>query len=82
MVTVAYDPHFEKTIRKIKDVQLKDRVKQQILKIIDNPDVGKPMRYTRRQTREVYIPPFRLSYFYDREQDTVVFLALYHKDEQ
>lgn len=82
MVTVAYDPHFEKTIRKIKDVQLKDRVKQQILKIIDNPDVGKPMRYTRRQTREVYIPPFRLSYFYDREQDSVVFLALYHKDVQ
>ena len=82
MVAVAYDPHFEKTIRKIKDVQLKDRVKQQILKIIDNPDVGKPMRYTRRQTREVYIPPFRLSYFYDREQDSVVFLALYHKDEQ
>jgi mRNA-degrading endonuclease RelE of RelBE toxin-antitoxin system len=82
MVTVAYDPHFEKTLRKIKDVQLKDRVKQQILKIIGDPAVGKPMRYCRKQTREVYIPPFRLSYFYDRDADTIVFLALYHKDEQ
>ena len=44
MVTVAYDPHFEKTIRKIKDAQLKDRVKQQMLKIIGDPAVGKPMR--------------------------------------
>jgi mRNA-degrading endonuclease RelE of RelBE toxin-antitoxin system len=82
MVTIAYHPHFEKIIRKIKDAQLKERVKHQILKIIDDPDIGKPMRYARKDTREVYIPPFRLSYFYDREQDTIIFLALYHKDEQ
>jgi mRNA-degrading endonuclease RelE of RelBE toxin-antitoxin system len=82
MVTVAYHPHFEKTIRKIRDSQLKDRVKQQVLRIIGNPLVGKPMRYCRKQTREVYIPPFRLSYMYDSSRDTLVFLALYHKDEQ
>lgn len=82
MVTVAYHPHFEKTVRKIREAQLKERVKQHILKIISDPDVGKPMRYARKETREVYISPFRLSYLYDREQDTMVFLALYHKDEQ
>jgi len=82
MVTVAYHPHFEKTIRKIRDAPLKERVKQHILKIISDPAVGKPMRYARKDTREVYIPPLRLSYFYDREHDTIVFLALYHKDEQ
>ncbi len=82
MVTVAYDPHFEKTIRKINDVRLKEHVKQQIRKIINDPSVGKPMRYSRKQTREVYIPPFRLSYWYDRKNDTLVFLALYHKDQQ
>jgi len=60
MVTVAYHPHFEKTIRKIKDAGLKGRLKQQILRIIENPDVGKPMRYARKETREVYIPLFRL----------------------
>jgi mRNA-degrading endonuclease RelE of RelBE toxin-antitoxin system len=82
MVTVAWDPHFEKTIRKIKDAGQKERVKQQIIRIIDDPTIGKPMRYTRKQTREVYVPPFRLAYWFDPRQDTLVFLALYHKDEQ
>lgn len=82
MVTVAYHPHFEKTVRKIKDAGLKERVKQQILRIIEDPSVGKPMRYYRRQTREVYIPPFRLSYCHDLRDDTIIFLALYHKDNQ
>lgn len=82
MVTVAYHPHFEKTIRKISDARLKDQVKQQIRKIINDPSVGKPMRYCRKQTREVYIPPFRLSYWFDRRKDILVFPALSHKDEQ
>jgi len=82
MVTVLYHPHFEKIIRKINDGELKERVKQQIVKIINNPSVGKPMRYCRKQTREVYIPPFRLSYWYDKRRDILVFLALYHKDQQ
>jgi mRNA-degrading endonuclease RelE of RelBE toxin-antitoxin system len=82
MVTVAWDPHFEKTIRKIKDAGQKERVKQQIIRIIDDPTIGKPMRYTRKQTREVYVPPFRLSYWFDPRKDMLVFLALYHKDEQ
>ena len=69
MVTVAYGASFERTIRKI-------------LKIIDDPKIGKPMRYGRKQTREVYIPPFRLSYCYDERNDLLIFLDLYHKDEQ
>ena len=82
MVTVAYHTDFEKTIRKIKDISLKERVKQQVLKVIHDPSVGKPMRYSRKQTREVYVLPFRLSYWFDKRKDTLVFLALYHKDEQ
>jgi mRNA-degrading endonuclease RelE of RelBE toxin-antitoxin system len=82
MVTVAYGPQFEKTIKKIRNHALKDRIKARIIKIIQNPLIGKPMRYCRKHTREVYIPPFRLSYLYDKRQDTLVFLSLYHKDEQ
>ena len=82
MVTVAYGPHFEKTIRKIRDHELKERVKTQIVKIVNNPSIGKPLRYSRKQTREVYIPPFRLSYRYNKRNDTLIFLSLYHKDEQ
>lgn len=82
MVTVAFDPHFERSVRRIKDINLKERVKKQIRKIVRHPEVGKPMRYTRKNTREVYIPPFRLSYLYLKKQDKIIFLELYHKDKQ
>lgn len=82
MVTVAYSHTFEKTVRKIRDHRLKERLKSRIQKIVKDPHIGKPMRYSRKQTREVYFPPFRLSYYYDEEKDLLVFLALYHKDEQ
>ncbi|NMB80005.1 MAG: type II toxin-antitoxin system RelE/ParE family toxin [Methanomicrobiales archaeon] len=82
MVTVAYSSGFVKTVKKIQDQNLKDRIKTQIRKIVNNPETGKPMRYCRKNTREVYIPPFRLSYYFDASDDTVVFLTLYHKDKQ
>ncbi len=82
MVKVQYEPSFERTFRKINDENLKMRVKKQIQKIIENPEIGKPMRYTRKGTRETYIQPFRLSYAYLKNEDTIVFLDLYHKDEQ
>ncbi|OQA56063.1 MAG: Plasmid stabilization system protein [Euryarchaeota archaeon ADurb.Bin294] len=82
MVTVAYSVLFEKTIKKIRDARTKERVKQQIIRVVDNPEIGKPMRYSRKNTREIYIPPFRLSYRYDAEQDLILFLDLYHKNKQ
>ncbi len=82
MVTVGYDPSFEKKVRKIKDRLLKLKVKNKILKIINSPEIGKPMRYSRKGTREVYIPPFRLSYLYLENEEKIIFLDLYHKDEQ
>ena len=82
MVDIAYDLLFEKKIKKIKDNLLKSKVKKQISKIIDFPEIGKPMRYTRKGTREVYVTPFRLSYLYIEKENKIVFLDLYHKDEQ
>ncbi len=82
MVISEFDPQFEKRLKKIRDQGLKDKLKKQIEKIINNPEIGKPMKYARKGTREVYIPPFRLSYSYLRNKDKIIFLALYHKDEQ
>ncbi len=80
MVSVIFDPIFKKEFKKIKDKSLKDKVIKQVFKIKDNPEIGKPMRYSRRGTRELYISPLRLSY--SIEGDTVYLLALYHKDER
>ena len=82
MVDVEFDNLFEKAYKKIKDEALKLRVKKQIAKIIELPEIGKPMRHDRKGTREVYVPPFRLSYAYLKEEDKIVFLDLYHKNEQ
>ena len=82
MLDVAFEPNFLKLIEKIKDAAFKERVKKQIAKIIQTPEIGKPMRYLRKGTREVYISPFRLSYLYLKEENKIVFLEIYHKDEQ
>ncbi|MDD3493571.1 MAG: hypothetical protein PHU95_05875 [Candidatus Thermoplasmatota archaeon] len=82
MVTVAYDQRLEKAVRNIKDKEVKERVKRHIRKIVNNPHVGKPMRFARKGTREIYVPPFRLSSVYLQEKDTIVFLDFYHKDKQ
>jgi mRNA-degrading endonuclease RelE of RelBE toxin-antitoxin system len=82
MVIIQFEHSFEKKIKKLKGGPVKDLLKKQIAKIIDSPETGKPMKYERKGTREVYIPPFRLSYAYFKEEDKLIFLDLYHKDEQ
>ena len=82
MVTVAFDKLFEKRIKKIKNEELKHRVKKQIKKIVNDPDIGKDVRYGRKGTRELRIPPFRVSYKYEKKKDKIIFLDFYHKDGQ
>lgn len=82
MVIVAFHPSFEKAYSKIGDKILKEKIIKQLVKIKENPEIGKPMRYTRKGTREVYVSPFRLSYLFIKEEDKIVILDLYHKDKQ
>ncbi|MEK6910847.1 MAG: type II toxin-antitoxin system RelE/ParE family toxin [Nanoarchaeota archaeon] len=82
MVKIDFDEQFKRTIAKVKDGLIRERVAKLILKIQENPEIGKPMKHDRKGTREVYLPPFRLSYAYDTEEETIIVLDLYHKDEQ
>ncbi|MEK6912919.1 MAG: type II toxin-antitoxin system RelE/ParE family toxin [Nanoarchaeota archaeon] len=82
MVRLRRDKAFEVKFKKIKDNLLRERVKKQIEKIILNPEVGKPMMYGRKGTRELYLSPFRLSYLYLKSEDVITLLDLYHKDKQ
>lgn len=79
--TIKYDKNFKKILKKL-EKSIKDRAKKQIIKIIDDPKVGKPMRNVRKGTREVYVKPYRLSYYFDEENDLIIFLDFYHKDKQ
>ena len=59
-----------------------DRIEKLLIKVINNPEIGKPMRYDRKGTREIYLKPFRLSYVYNNKEDVLYFLVIYHKNEQ
>ncbi len=80
MVEVIFDSLFKKEFSKIKNNALKQKIIKQISKIKDNPEIGKPMMYNRKGTRELYIPPFRLSYRIEKR--VIYIIALYHKDLQ
>jgi mRNA-degrading endonuclease RelE of RelBE toxin-antitoxin system len=82
MVEIIYADRFKRIFSKIKDNNLKERVTKQIAKIIENPEIGKPMSYNRKGTRELYVSPFRLSYAFIPYENKIYFLDLYHKDEQ
>lgn len=81
MVNVEFTSHFQKAFSKVSP-HLKERILKQLEKFDGNPEIGKPMRYARKGTREVYIGSFRLSYSYLKEENKLVFLDIYHKDEQ
>ena len=81
MVKTKFENVFKKKYIKLRN-PLKSRLDKQLEKDIRNPKVGKPMMFGRKGTREVYISPYKLSYFYDKEKNLIVFLDIYHKDEQ
>lgn len=82
MLTVEYKNDFLKRITKIKDAHVKEQIKKHIMKIIERPEIGKPMRFTRKGTRESYVGSYRLAYSYLKDEHKLIFLDFYHKDEQ
>jgi len=82
MVNVAFTEEFKQIFFKIKDELSKEKIRKQIEKIKTNPEAGKPMRYERKGTRELYIKPFRLSYEYLKDKNIIYILDLYHKKRQ
>lgn len=79
MVT-DFSPKFKKKVKHIRDKTFRESIKNHIEKIIENPEIGKPMMHERKGTREVYIKQYRISYAY--VENKIIFLDLYHKDEQ
>jgi mRNA-degrading endonuclease RelE of RelBE toxin-antitoxin system len=57
---VIWTKKFERELRKLRDKTIKDRVKDQIEKVLDNPETGKPLRFALKGERSVYATPYRL----------------------
>jgi len=82
MLMVEYSDNLLKIILKIKDTSQKEKIKKQIKKIIQQPEIGKPMKYARKGTRELYIGSYRLAYAYIKDKNKLIFFDLYHKNKQ
>jgi mRNA-degrading endonuclease RelE of RelBE toxin-antitoxin system len=80
-MNITRSPKFIQKTNKL-DSFLKIKLKKQIQKIINNPQIGKPMKYDRKGTRELYLPPFRISYEYFLKEEHLNLLNIYHKKHQ
>jgi len=60
MVVIIPSNKFKKDVKHV-DNFLRKKLEDQIKKIIENPEIGKPLRYKRGE-RSLYIKPFRLIY--------------------
>jgi mRNA-degrading endonuclease RelE of RelBE toxin-antitoxin system len=78
---VRHEKAFDKKFDKLEN-SMKKKVLTQIKKIIGNPEIGKPMKYEKKGTRELYLKPFRISYMYRENELIILFLDIYHKDQQ
>ena len=79
--SIRESDRFKKIFNKL-DTIFQKRVVKLTQKLLENPTAGKPMKYDRRGTREVYLKPFRLSYAYSRRESMIILLDLYHKKKQ
>ena len=74
MVEIIFNDNFKKDYIKIKDELLKEKIIKQIQKIKENPEIGKPMRYSKKGTRELYISPYRISYYI---KDNIIYISAF-----
>jgi len=75
--TVVWTKKFERELRKLKDGAMKNRVKEQIKKVIEDPETGKPLRFALKGERSVYASPYLLIYAVQGE--TLYLLRFEHR---
>ncbi len=76
MVDILYTDKFEKEIKKL-DSSIKAKVIKKIEKIIQDPKIGKPLRYDLKGERAIYVRPYRVIYHFS--QNTITFLRVEHR---
>lgn len=77
MVIITPTNRFKKDTKKL-DLFNREKLEKQIHKIVENPEVGKPLRYKRGE-RCLYIKPFRL--IYAVRGDEIILLKFGHRKD-
>ena len=75
---ITYTHEFRRGIKKIRDKAIQTKVKKIVERIIDNPEIGKPLRYELAGLRSMRVPPFRI--LYELSGDYLIFHTFEHRD--
>lgn len=70
---------FEQDIKHIREALTLERIEKQIRKIVSDPEVGKPLKYSLKGERTLYIKPYRL--IYAVEGSTLILLRFEHRKD-
>ena len=82
MVRVEYivrTKKFDRETKSIKSSDWKNKIKNKIKKLIDNPNIGKPLKYDLHGERTIRIGNYRL--IYSVRDKTLYLLRLEHRKE-
>ena len=60
IIKIIQSSQFVRQVKHLDDFLL-EKIKKQIKKILQNPQIGKPLKYKRGE-RSLYVKPFRLIY--------------------
>jgi addiction module RelE/StbE family toxin len=74
---LLYTDEFKKDIRKIKDRNCQVKIKKMIQKIIENPSIGKPLKYELVGLMSIRITKSRL--IYEVRDDTIILHKFEHR---
>lgn len=74
---LIYTEEFKGDLKKIRDKKIQTRIKKIINKIIDNPEIGKTLKYELFPLRSVRIPPFRV--LYELKGDIIILHKFEHR---
>ena len=77
MAQIIASNSYIKSIKRLTKSENK-RIQTIIKKIIDDPEIGKPLKY-RMGERVVRIKPYRLVYYYSRGEDMLYLLRFEHR---
>lgn len=75
MVKITPSKEFIKDIKRLNSFN-REKLEKQIRKIVENPNVGKPLKYTRGE-KSLYVKPFRL--IYAIRKDEIILLKFEHR---
>jgi len=77
MVRVLWTEKFEQDFKRLKEISTRQKILKQIRKIAKRPSIGKPLRYSLKGERTVYIKPYRLIYSFS--ENVLILLRFEHR---